>query len=384
MRDQALKTLAAEHGFWDYTTPGAGGMEGFANADYQMLLDDMSAAGMNSVCVVVKWLTTGYRSRLKFLDQSAANPMIASDNQLLLDFFQQARVRGIQTWLAAVVNMFPVDQLKSTPWHASTEAFRGELQIKYGIYDVDSAEVQDCAIQVFEELTELFPDVSGFVVEVEHCGIEAPHRIPLYNEWAEKNGRPRFDQIAHPLQARLPDLSPWRDYATHRRIELMHRIESAVTRKGFRGALAMLCETGRQPYLLTQEVNLEEFKRSCPDWSAVTYEYSYNKSLNRFGMMELCLEEPKKAGLKTYYLPRGISTFAYPETWPMALTLEQSWQMDLEDIARFKPDGVWWFGSGTVSDRAAHCELPKLRQSGYKDGHGARRALLKKIRSFGA
>ena len=60
------------------------------------------------------------------------------------------------------------------------------------------------------------------------------------------------------------------------------------------------------------------------------------------------LEEPKKAGLKTYYLPRGISTFAYPETWPMALTLEQSWQMDLEDISRFKPDGVWWFGSGTV------------------------------------
>ena len=86
---------------------------------------------------------------------------------------------------------------------------------------------------------------------------------------------------------------------------------------------------------------------------------------SRLGMMELCLGEPQTAGRKTYYLARSISTFAYAETWPMALSQEQSWPIDLEEIARFRPDGVWWFGCGPVSNDAA------------------RRALLKKTEGVG-
>ena len=58
------------HGFWDYTTPGAGGMEHYRREDYRLLLEDMRRAGMNSLAINVKWLTTGYRSRLPFLDQA--------------------------------------------------------------------------------------------------------------------------------------------------------------------------------------------------------------------------------------------------------------------------------------------------------------------------
>ncbi len=60
------KPFLKELGFWDYTTPGTGGMEAFEKSDYLSLLDDMAQAGMNSLMIFVKWLTTGYRSRLGF------------------------------------------------------------------------------------------------------------------------------------------------------------------------------------------------------------------------------------------------------------------------------------------------------------------------------
>ena len=65
-------------------------------------------------------------------------------------------------------------------------------------------------------------------------------------------------------------------------------------------------------------------------------------------------------------------------TWemPLPISLEESWQMDLEDIQRFKPQGVWWFGSGTKNE-GAHVSLARLKQAGYKDGVAARQALLK-------
>src|SRR5262249_12745538 len=149
-----------------------------------------------------------------FLDQHPTNPATASDNHLIRDFLAAAQRRKIKTWLAAVVNMLPADKLKSKPWHESRRAFRRGLPVRVGIYDLDSAEVCDCAVQIFSELHELFPGVHGFVVEVEHSGLEAAHRIPRYNRWAKKHGRPQFAKIARPLQPRLPDLSPWRDYTT--------------------------------------------------------------------------------------------------------------------------------------------------------------------------
>ena len=44
---------SSEYGFWDYTTPGTGGMEHYERADYISLLDDMAAAGMNSLVMVI-------------------------------------------------------------------------------------------------------------------------------------------------------------------------------------------------------------------------------------------------------------------------------------------------------------------------------------------
>ena len=62
-----------EIGFWDYTAPGGGGgLELYRKADWDCLLDDMAAGGFNSLVLGIKCLTTGYRSRLPWLDQDAA------------------------------------------------------------------------------------------------------------------------------------------------------------------------------------------------------------------------------------------------------------------------------------------------------------------------
>ena len=76
MTGSSRSPFLKEYGFWDYTTPLAGGMEMFRRDDYLLLLDDMAGAGMNSLAVNIKWCTTGYRSRLDFLDQLPGNPVL--------------------------------------------------------------------------------------------------------------------------------------------------------------------------------------------------------------------------------------------------------------------------------------------------------------------
>ena len=49
--------------------------------------------------------------------------------------------------------------------------------------------------------------------------------------------------------------------------------------------------------------------------------------------------------------------------------------MDIEDVTRFDPDGLWWFGSGAVGE-GTHVAETRLRASGYADGRAARRRLL--------
>lgn len=50
-----------EYGFFDYLAPQFGGLEMFQGDDYLRLLDDMSAAGMNSLNIAVRAQTTGWR-----------------------------------------------------------------------------------------------------------------------------------------------------------------------------------------------------------------------------------------------------------------------------------------------------------------------------------
>ncbi len=133
-----------EHGFWDYTTPGAGGMEGYEAGDFSALLDDMAEAGMNSVVVVAKWLTTGYRSRLAFLDQHPSSPVTRSGNELLRSFMAGAAARGIKVWIGAVISMYPVGAVRSAPSMTFSGTFGGfPLPQAIGVYDSDAPEVTE-------------------------------------------------------------------------------------------------------------------------------------------------------------------------------------------------------------------------------------------------
>ena len=52
-------------------------MEHYGENDLVDLLDDMAQARMNSLVMVIKWMTTGYRSQLGWLDQEPTNRAIA-------------------------------------------------------------------------------------------------------------------------------------------------------------------------------------------------------------------------------------------------------------------------------------------------------------------
>lgn len=44
-----------EIGFWDYTSPGGGGgLETYPREDWDRLLDDMAAGGLNSLALGIK------------------------------------------------------------------------------------------------------------------------------------------------------------------------------------------------------------------------------------------------------------------------------------------------------------------------------------------
>jgi len=366
-----------EHGFWDYTTPGAGGMEGYGQADYEGLLEDMGEGGMNSVVVMAKWLTTGYRSRLPFLDQHPDNPVTASDNALLSNFLERAGAAGVRTWVGAVLSMYPVTSIRAEPSVVISEMCGTPMPFPVGVFDADTPEVKSFAVAVLDELFSLFPMAGGFLVELEIADKAMPHRIPLYDRWAERHGRPSFAGLTHGLSARNPDLMAWRDYTTESRIRVLQAVESSLRSKGFNGRLAVLCETGCMPYQIQQEVNLGLLKAACPDWVAVSYDPNYLKTRNRLGLMEMAVDEPRRAGLAAYYLPRGVMSWG--AGWPLELSLEQFWDAEIEDIARFRPDGTWWFGSGTGAvAEGAHVSLERLRASGYVDGRAARRALIER------
>ena len=72
-----------EYGFWVHVGPQTGGVEGYRERDWEILLDDMAEGVMNSLSVSIHWRTTGYRSKLPYLDQDPKHAIIASDNRIL-------------------------------------------------------------------------------------------------------------------------------------------------------------------------------------------------------------------------------------------------------------------------------------------------------------
>ena len=364
--------LLDEYGFWDYTPPFNGGMEKYGRNDYMSLLDDMAGAGMNSLVVVIKWVTTGYRSRLPFLDQLPGNPMIESDNELLRMVIDEATKRGIRVWLGAVVSIYVADRFGGEPYEIHESFPGGYPCVPFGLYDADHPGFTERAIQVCEEIVELFPGAHGLMVELEGSGREAPHRVPLYEVWAKNHGRTPFAELAHPLNARQIDAPDWRDYTTSRRIDVLKGIENAVRGKGFAGRLSTLFEGSSTQHAVTMEVNLQMMKSELPDWKSVTYEH--DKWNHRYASMDMNVATPKEFGHTVYYLPRGVMTWC--DVWPMPIPIEENWRQDVEDIKRFQPDGVWWFGTGTKNEGAGTA-LGRLRDLGYESGEAARRALLK-------
>ena len=128
------------------------------------------------------------------------------------------------------------------------------------------------------------PGSTALMVELEGCGQETPRRIPLYEAWAKEHSRKPFAELAHPLNPRAFDAPEWRDYTTHRRIEILRAVERAVRGKGFRGELTTIFDNSGCEYGVTMEVNLRMAKERLPDWSCVTYEH--DKWNHRYASMD--------------------------------------------------------------------------------------------------
>jgi hypothetical protein len=354
-------------------------MEFFDRDDYLLLLDDMAQAGMDSVVFVIRWNTTGYRSSLPFNDQIPNNPVIASDNELLRFAIDEAHKRNIKVRLSGCAMRFDPKTYGGKPVRVCEMDIPGYGPLEVGHYDADHPGFAERAAMLFAEMYELFPQMDGLVVELEDTGVEAPHRVPLYNKWAQENGRAPIDRIGRPFSPRCFNVGEWRDYATYSRLKVLKTIENSLRSAGFTGDLGMICETEATDSAVGQEVNLRAYHREMPDWFAVTYEY--DKSRHRYSIMDFCVSWPQRDGLKAFYLPRGVMTWmpgGADRKLDLPVPLEESWRMDAEDIVQFKPDGVWWFGCGTRND-GCHVSESLLRRMGYSDGVTARRALLKTV-----
>ena len=357
-----------EHGFWEYTTPYTGGFETYDYDDYRLALDDMAQAGMNSVMIMVKWLTTGYRSKLPYLDQLPGNKVIDSGNKLLRRVMGEARARRIKCWLGVVTSYYDADKFRSTP-HTVIPGMLG-CPFKVGNYDPDAPQMIERGAAIFEEVLDEFPGVDGLMLEMEAVEARAPHRVAPYNQWARANRRPAYDD-----PTTLSGLH-WFDYQTAAIIKATKAVENAVRAKGFRGGLATINKVSGPVTAAGrgQLVNIEMMRRECPAWATINY--TYDKGLpdrSYEWYMEAGVAYPKRLGMNVYYLPRGVMTYG---GWADRRRLERSWAQDVADVRRFQPQNLWWFGAGSKGG-GAHTSLADLKRMGYADDVSARRTLLK-------
>jgi hypothetical protein len=366
---QVKASFKQEIGFWDYTCPMHGSLERYTQADWDMLLEDISAGGFNSFVLGIKWLTTGYRSRLGWLDQDENCSAVASDNGLVWHALREARRLGMRTRLLVVATIFP------------TRAFHLPGGVPYwtdefAVYDLDTPGLVERIDLLFSEVVELFcDDTDGLVIELEFCDGESEHRIPVYNAWARENNRPDFREIKSiHLEPRAYPFQHWRDFTTFRRIETLKHIEALVREKGFKGELSSIIELDNQPMAVMGNVNLAMLQQALPGWAVVTYDSIYDRRRNRLATMDFCVHQPHQAGLTAYYLTRGVMTFGIPPDLPPA-NLEDQWRMSLEDARQHQPEALWFMGSDCRLDGAV-CSILKLPEWGFPDGRTARRRLM--------
>ena len=367
-----------EIGFWDYSCPGHGSLERYTTDDWDRLLDDMAQGGFNSFVLCPKWVTTGYTSRLPWLDQDPAVSAIASDNAVLHHALAGMRQRGMKVWLLVVGNNFVVEPFGYAPPGWDPTSWLGA-----GSYDLDQAGVGERILELFAEIAELFGAAAdGIIVELEFCDRDAPHRVPLYNKWAEANGRPPFAQIKDiALEPRGYPFFDWRDFTTQRRIEMMRDIEKVVRDRGFQGQLAALMEIANGPMVVAGNMNLEMLRAQLPGWPLVTYDSIYDRRVNRLATMDLCIEQPHALGLEVCYLTRGVMTFTWPLEGAPPMDLNEQWRLSIEDALRHRPERFWFMGSDARLPGAV-CNNLKLPAWGYEDGRSARLALMGMVRAM--
>ncbi len=372
-----IRDQMEEIGFWDYTCPLNGSLERYTTSDWDVLLDDMVAGGFNSLVLCVKWLTTGYRSHFPWLDQDPTCSAIATDNSIVHYALQGARQRGIHTWLLVVASIF---ETKAFGLPGAVDYWPGG----YSAYDLDCPGLAERMDLLFSEVVDLFGhETEGMVVELEFCDGEAPHRIPIYNEWSRLNNRPDFEAIkAIRLEPRQFPFQHWRDFTTSRRIETLKHIELVLKQHGFTGNLASIIEIDNQPAAVLGNVNLEMLHAALPHWSVVTYDSIYDRRRNRLATMDFCIHQPRLAGLEVNYLTRGVMTFHIPPELG-ATTLQEQWRLELEDAAQHRPDRLWFMGADCRTAGLV-CNDQELAGWGFPDGRSARLHLLKSAQHLSA
>jgi hypothetical protein len=346
----------------------------------------MASGGFNSLVLGIKWLTTGYRSRLPWLDQEPSCSAIASENALLYYALRGAKRRGMRAWLLVVATIYPAGPY-ALPGGAP---YAPEWVDGFLVYDLDAPGLSERIDLLYGEVVDLFgSEIDGIVVELEFCDGEAAHRIPIYNEWARQNGRPEFAQVKNVrLEPRAYPFTHWRDFTTARRIETLRRIETTVRERGFGGRLASIVELDNQPMAVMGNVNLERLQAALPHWPAVTYDSIYDRRRNRLATMDFCVQQPQRLGLEAYYLTRGVMTFGTPGNLPGNLpgvmpptNLEEQWRMSLEDARTHQPDVLWFMGSDARLDGWV-CSNLKLPEWGFDEPRTARLRLLQMSREM--
>ena len=361
-----------EYGFWVYVGPQTGGVEGYRERDWDILLDDMAAGGMNSLAVAIRWRTTGYRSKLAYLDQDPAHTIIASDNAILHHVIREAHRRQIKVWFQASLNA-----VQTQPYGVPLpEGVAGPRDFFF--YDWDTPVVADRAAEIAAEIVTLFPEIDGFSAEAEDTFVSYPHRIPFYDAWAKAHGQISYAELrAQQWNPRCYCPALWRTYTTHRNCEVLRQIEHAVRNKGFKGWLNTICETWADVGAFNMAVDLDVFRKEAPDWIAVTYEY--NRWRRRLSCADVCMLYPKEMGLTLYFLGRGVMTYGAEK---LPIPFADHWRLDFADALQYGIDGLWMFEADACTD-GFHVRKDLLRLNGFATPAEARRKLLQIGREMG-
>lgn len=375
------QNMIGQVGFWDYTAPQHGSLERYEERDWDEMLDDLAENGVRSLVICVKWMTTGYRSALPWLDQDPASTAISTDNRVLHYGFREAKKRGFRIWLLVVATQFPVESFGLEPVWApewTTEVFGRPV----GYYDADHPGLRERIREMYREIVALFGSYAdGIISELEFCDRAEPHRIAGYNEWAAANGRPEYAEISRvALQPRSYPFSHWRDYATFRRISLLQEIEETIRGCGFHGDHATIAEFENTSGAVIHGSNLRMLHEAMPHLTLFTYDSIYDRRLNRESTVEMCIRQPKELGFPVHFLSRGVMPhFDRPETFG---PLEAQWQMTIDDARSARPDGLWFMGVDART-RGMVCDLQRLQAFGFESGREARLKLMAMLRSAG-